>query len=75
VIVRTLTIAALAAALALSACPAEPTGPWDIIANGTQFNGIALAEQTLNPRAERVSGQSAPSCQPDHSSSMSSCYA
>ena len=48
-IVRTLTIAALAAALALSACPAEPTGPWGIIANGTRLNGIALAEQTLNP--------------------------
>ena len=42
-IARTLTLAALAAALGVSACPAEATGPWGLIAaNGTQLNGIAL---------------------------------
>jgi uncharacterized protein YjbI with pentapeptide repeats len=47
-IVRTLTIAAFAAALGLSACPAEATGPWGIIANGTQLNGIALQGAALD---------------------------
>ena len=45
---RTLTIAALAAALGLSACPAEPTHPWGIVANGTRLNGIALEAVTLD---------------------------
>ena len=47
-IARTLTIAAFAAALGLSACPAEATGPWGIIANATQLNGIALQGVTLD---------------------------
>ena len=47
-IARTLTIAALAAALGLSACPAEPTHPWGIVANGTGLNGIALKTVTLD---------------------------
>ena len=45
-IARTVTIAAMAAALGLSACPAEATGPWGIIANGTQLNGLALQRVT-----------------------------
>jgi hypothetical protein len=47
-IARTLTIAALAAALGLSACPAEATHPWGIVANGTRLNGIALEAVTLD---------------------------
>ena len=41
-IARTLTSAALAAALGLSACPADASGPSGIVANGTRLNGITL---------------------------------
>jgi len=47
-IARTLTIAALAAALGLSSCPAEPTHPWSVVADGTRLNGIALEAVTLD---------------------------
>jgi len=47
-IARTLTSAGFAAALCLSACPAEATGPWGIAANGTQLNGIALQGVALH---------------------------
>jgi hypothetical protein len=48
---RTLTIAAVSAALGLGFCapPAEATGPLGgIIANGTQLNGVALEGVKLN---------------------------
>jgi hypothetical protein len=64
-IARTFTITAFAAALGLSACPAEATGPWGIAANGTQLNGIALEgvaldsirmQETEEDDAEALSG-------------------
>ena len=52
-IARNLTLAALAAALGVSACPAEATGPWGLIAaNGTQLNGIALQGVVLGVRMQ-----------------------
>jgi hypothetical protein len=47
-IARTLTIAALAAALGLAACPADPTPPWGVVADGTRFNGSTLEAGTLD---------------------------
>jgi hypothetical protein len=65
-IARTLTIAAFAAALGLSACPAEATGPWGIIANGTQLNRIALQGVTLDSIRMQETEE-------DHADALSGC--
>jgi hypothetical protein len=62
-IARTVTVAALAAALGLSACPAEPTGAWGIIANGTQLNGLALQRVTSGSIRLQEREEDEPNCE------------
>jgi hypothetical protein len=62
-IARTVTVAALAAALGLSACPAEPTGAWGIIANGTQLDGLALQRVTSGSIRLQEREEDRPNCE------------